>query len=461
VLRGLDLTVEPGSFVGLIGANGAGKSTLIKILDGVTAPSAGQIRLGTETVSSLGDRAEVAFVHQDLGLVDGISIADNFRLGEAPMRRFGIFLDLSRERREAEAALARVEVDRSPDTLVGELSPAEKTLVAIARAFARGATILVMDEATSNLTTRGARRVLDVLAGVVAAGGSVIMVTHRLAEIIDATTRVVALVDGQIVHDAPTSELDREAVARMLVSHAPAALDSVVTSPGDVMVRLTGVTYPGIGPGIGPFDLEVRAGEVVGLTGNQGSGLHEIGFLVHGSHVPSAGSVWRADGLKSALVPPHRETQGGFADLTVMDNTSIASLRSLRSGVRLLNLQRELAGTMRLIGRLQVKPAAPDAIYSSLSGGNKQKVLFARALLTGARLFILCEPTRGVDPSTRNEIYHLIREVRATGAAVLVVSSDSEDLVAVADRVGLVSGGRIGLMTDMADLSDDGLEAYV
>jgi ABC-type sugar transport system ATPase subunit len=127
----------------------------------------------------------------------------------------------------------------------------------------------------------------------------------------------------------------------------------------------------------------------------------------------------------------------------------------------LLNLQRELAGTMRLIGRLQVKPAAPDAIYSSLSGGNKQKVLFARALLTGARLFILCEPTRGVDPSTRNEIYHLIREVRATGAAVLVVSSDSEDLVAVADRVGLVSGGRIGLMTDMADLSDDGLEAYV
>jgi len=457
VLRGLDLTIEPGSFVGLMGANGAGKSTLIKILDGVTNASSGTILLDGAPVDSLRLRSEVAFVHQDLGLVDGISIADNLRLGERPMRTLGLFLDLQRERSEATKALERVQVDRSPDTLVGTLSPAEKTLVAIARAFARGANFLVMDEATSNLTAQGASRVLNVLNSVVEDGGSVIMVTHRLSEVIQATNRVVALVDGRIAHDAPTATLDRAALALMLAPEAAAAEERLASGPGEVLFRMTGVRAPDLGP----VDLEVRAGEVVGITGNQGSGLHTIGFLANRTVSPTHGTVWLADGVTTALVPPHRETEGGFADQTLLENMTLSALSALRLRSRLLSLSKESADAQHMVGRLRVKPSTTDAIFGSLSGGNKQKVVFARALLSGAQVFVLCEPTRGVDPATRAEIYQLIHELRSSGAGVLVLSSDSEDLLAVSDRVAVVVAGLIQHMTPISDLESEGLEAFV
>jgi len=458
VLRGLDLEIAPGSFVGLIGANGAGKSTLIKILDGVTPKSTGKIFLDDKVVDSLRDRTEVAFVHQDLGLVDGISIADNFRLGQAPLRKFGVLVDLQRERAEAADALERVGVERSPDTLVEALSPAEKTLVAIARAFARGATFLVMDEATSNLTPRGAKRVIDVLSSVVADGGTVIMVTHRLSEIIEATSRVVALIDGRIAHDAETRHLDREGLARMLVNQDSVLSEEDITEPGDVVFRMTGARA---WPNVGPIDLEIRSGEVVGITGNQGSGLHAIGLLANGAVAPSHGTVWFADGVESALVPPHRETEGGFSDQTILENMTLSSLRLFRGRSRSLDLNAESDAGHTMVKRLKVKPAAADAMFGSLSGGNKQKVIFARAILSGAKFLVLCEPTRGVDPATRTEIYQLIRDLRASGAAILVVSSDSEDLLAVSDRVGVAIGGKLEHMTPLSHLEDEGLEAFV
>ncbi|MCU1676289.1 MAG: Sugar transporter ATP-binding protein, partial [Frankiales bacterium] len=194
VLGGIDLTIRSGEFVGLMGPNGAGKSTLIKILGGVYTRTSGDITYAGAPVRSLAERPEVGFIHQDLGLIDDLSIVDNLRLGEAPMRRVGPVLDGGRERRSAEAALQTVRLDRPVTTLVGELAPGEKTLVAVARLLSRGARVLFIDETTSTLPPQDANRLITTLRDTVASqGATVIMVSHKLSEILDATERIVVL----------------------------------------------------------------------------------------------------------------------------------------------------------------------------------------------------------------------------------------------------------------------------
>ena len=188
----------------------------------------------------------------------------------------------------------------------------------------------------------------------------------------------------------------------------------------------------------GPVDLELRAGEVVGLTGLPGSGLHDVAFLVHGSVKPRKGAVMLSDGVRTALVPPHRESQGGFLELNVGQNMTVSSLADWRHPLRLLRGGAERRDTQEMVERLSVHPSDAGAAFGTLSGGNKQKVVFGRLLFQRPDLYVLCEPTRGVDVSTRAEIYRLIRQVAQDGAAVLIATSDAEDLFAVCDRIGVV-----------------------
>ena len=462
VLRGIDLTVRGGEFVGLMGPNGAGKSTLIKILDGVYTRSGGTILLGGQPVDSLAGHPEVGFIHQDLGLVDALSIADNLRLGERPLRLIGPILDRRAERESAERATARVGLSIPVDTPLGELTPGEKTLVAVARAFERGASILIVDESTSTLPPSDARRVIDSLAASSARGTTVIMVTHKLAEILDATNRVVVLLEGEIARDEQTTGLDRNALVGMLLQHEsidPAASSEDVSSPsGEVMLRLDGVRY---GP-LGPIDLEVRSGEVIGLSGLPGSGLHDIAFLAYGSLPPTAGTVGLGHpGVRRALVPPHRESQGGFGELSVRENMTISSLGRWSRFLSLINMRMESSDCRDMSESLSLRPRSIETEYEVLSGGNKQKVVFARSLLRRPEVYVLCEPTRGVDVGTRSEIYRLIRGLRAQGAAILIASSDAEDLLSVCDRVSIVSDGRLQPLRAVAELNTAELEMMI
>jgi len=465
VLHGIDLTIAGGDFVGLMGPNGAGKSTLIKVLDGVYERSSGEVRYGGELVSSLGARPEVGFIHQDLGLVDELSITDNLRLGERPLRRFGPLLDRGRERADAARALARVNLGLPVDTAVGALSPGEKTLVAIARVLDRGAKVLFVDEATSTLPPADSRRLLEALKETAAGGATVIMVSHKLSEILDATNRVVLLLDGRIVEDSPAASLDREALVSMLVAReksesAGAGLHerkAAHAGDGPEALRLEDVH----GGAVRGLDLTVRKGEVVGLTGLPGSGLHDLAHLAHGTMRPTKGRVVKPKGARSALVPPHRESQGGFADQSVTENLTISSLSRWRGPSRLLRGDRERADAQAMVERLGVKPADPEANFATLSGGNKQKVIFGRVLMSRPSLYVLCEPTRGVDVGTRLEIYALIDELAAAGAAVLVVSSDSEDLFAVCDRIAVVTDGRLSAFLTATETNPQQLEAFI
>ena len=465
VLHDIDLTIRGGEFIGLMGPNGAGKSTLIKILDGVYTATSGEIRLGGEKVVTLGGRADVGFIHQDLGLIDTLSISENLRLGEEPMRRFGPILDGRRERESAAVALERVGLDASVDTLVGELSPGEKTLVAVARVFARGARILFVDESTSTLPPRDAQRVIDSLQKVAGDGATVIMVSHKLAEILGATSRVVILLDGRLAADHPTKGLDRKALVDMLLQHEAARADDALhdthvgdaASSSELLLEMNGA----YGGRAGPVDLKVLAGEVVGLSGLPGSGLHDLAFLAHGSMRPTKGTVRRRDGLRVALVPPHRESQGGFGPLEVRQNLTISSLSRWASFIKMLAVRREGVDSAEMVKRLDIKPNRIDMPYGVLSGGNKQKVIFGRVMLQEPDLYVLCEPTRGVDVGTRSELYRLIRELRAQGAGVLIVSSDSEDLLAVCDRVAVITDGRLSEMQSVSTMDQSELETLL
>lgn len=458
VLKGIDLTVRGGEFLGLMGPNGAGKSTLIKILDGIHTASSGEIRIGDDRVASLAGREDVGFIHQDLGLIDDLSVVENLRLGAEPLRWFGPLLDHSAERAAAETALEMVGLAVSVDAPVGSLSPGEKTLVAVARVFSRGASIVFVDESTSTLPPSEARRVIESLAEASARGATIVMVTHKLSEILDATRRVVVLLDGGVAVDQQTAGLDRAALVRMLVRHTEQNEDVSVTrsvaDPGDVVLTMRAA----IGGRAGPIDLVVREGEVLGLTGLPGSGLHDVAYLAAGQMVPASGTVSLVNGATRAIVPPHRETQGGFNDLSVRENLTISSLPRWRSKWRLLATGRERRDSEVMVKELNVRPPSADTVFGALSGGNKQKVIFGRTLSQKATLYVLCEPTRGVDVEARAEIYRLIAQLRAEKAAVLVVTSDYEDLVAVADRIAAVVEGGLKNIQDTHHMNIDELE---
>lgn len=464
VLRGIDLEVKPGDFVGLMGPNGAGKSTLIKVLDGLYPKTSGEVLLGGRPVSSLGGLRDVGFIHQDLGLVDELSIADNLGLGHRSIRR-GPFVNRGGENNRASDALARVQLNRSPATLVRDLAPGERALVAIARAFDQGAKILFVDESTSALPPADVDRVVVALKRTAELGASIVMVTHKLAEILDATRRVVVILDGVIAADEITSQLDRSGLVLLLHQHETGRTGNGVPAQnrqpfgaGEVLLALDGA----VGGRAGPVDLEIRAGEVVGLTGSPGSGLHDLGLMAAGALKPVSGTATTAPGVRRALVPPYRETQGGFNDLDVAANLTISALRRWMSWCGLLRKSEELKQSRESVRDLNVQPAETAIDFGVLSGGNKQKVILGRALLREPNLLVLCEPTRGVDVGTRSELYSTIREFsRRREVAVLVVSSDAEDLFGLCDRVAVINDGILGEIHDVDDLTAADMEQMV
>jgi ribose transport system ATP-binding protein len=460
VLHGIDLAFEPGQFIGLMGPNGAGKSTLIKILDGLYSADEGSIKLDDEVVRNLGSRKECGFIHQDLGLIEDMTICENLRLGQAPMKLAGPILNLKREREAAAEAISRVGLDRDVDTPVSALSPGEKTLVAVARTLDRGARILFVDEATSTLPAADSRRLMDALRATVDDGATVIMVSHKLSEILDDTDRVVVLLDGEVSTDEPTASLDRESLVERLVAHESEGAveeDAVTCEPGEELIALEAACAGRAGP----VNLSLRGGEITGLTGLPGSGLHDIGFLVHGSMKPVRGKVKVDRKIKRALVPPHRETQGGIPLNSIRENLTLSSLDRWRNLGRLLALRREERDAQRMTTDLNVVPGDAAGPYGVLSGGNKQKVIFGRVLLREPQVYVLCEPTRGVDIKTRTEIYRLIRKLRSRDVAVLVISSDSEDLFAVCDRIGVVDDGTVEELVPAEQMNTQQLEALV
>ncbi|MEU1971449.1 sugar ABC transporter ATP-binding protein [Microbacterium sp. NPDC019599] len=457
-LRGVDLDVMPGEVHCILGQNGAGKSTLIKTLAGVHRPDEGVIRWLGEEVDIPSPESAIALgiatMYQELDVVDGLTIAENIFLGHELAR--GGFTKRSEAAKQTRDLLRRLgHPNLSPNTEVGSLSAANKQIVSMARALSHDIKLIIMDEPSAVLDTEEVKNLFGVVRELTTAGIAVVYITHRLEEIRQIGDRITVLKDGRSmasgipVAGTSTPELIRLMTGREVANVFPPAVPIANDAPLVLEVEDLGLT--------GVFDavsFSVRAGEIVGLAGLVGSGRSEILETVYGARKATAGSV-RVGGKRLprgsvvaavdagvGLSPEERKSQGLVLDEPIFVNVTLSSVsRFAKAGFLDERAERQI--TREQIDALELRPADPDRPAMTLSGGNQQKILLARWLVHGTRVLLLDEPTRGVDVGARAEIYALIRRLAAAGNAVVIVSSEIEEVLGLADTVLVVADGRV------------------
>ncbi|HEV7753933.1 MAG TPA: sugar ABC transporter ATP-binding protein [Baekduia sp.] len=475
-LDDVSFDVLPAEVHALVGHNGSGKSTFVKILAGYHEPDAGSVEIDGVAVP-FGDpeatrRAGLRFIHQELGLVDDLTVLENLRLGTEWSTARGARIRWSREREAAAAATERVGLRVHPDVLASALSPVQRTQLAVARALQDegGARILFFDEPTATLPGSEVDRLFAVIRGVVAHGISAVYISHRLEELPQIADRVTVLRDGKVVGSGPQPSFDRARLVDLIVGGevqdrraAPgrAGGGAAGSEIAPETLRFTEVA----GGELVDASFAIRRGEVVGMAGLVGSGVGDVPALLLGRVAKASGQVHiegdavdelgpRALLARHAAVLPSARALKSILPLSVRENLTLPDLSPLWRGGR-LRLRGERAEAAELMERFDVRPRQPERVLGELSGGNQQKVAVAKWLRTNPRLLVLDEPTQGVDIGGKEEILRLLRAAADDGVAVLICSSDVEDLTPVCDRVLIVRGGRIGTELTGSDLTTE------
>jgi len=471
-LADFSMAVRPGEVIGLVGENGAGKSTLMKILGGVVEPDRGTIEIDGVAHPSLtvaqSMAAGIAFVHQELNLFDNLSVAANVYIGREP-RKYGFLqlVDDDRLERDVQPYLDRLGATFSPSTPVARLSIAEQQIVEIAKALSLQSRLVILDEPTSSLPIAETERLLEVIAGLKAHGISVIFISHRLHEVVEASDRVLVLRDGRLVGALEGDDINHDAMVRLMVGRDLKVEYVAPSRPGgDVVVSIKGLrtaTYPGH-----DIDLDLHAGEILGLAGLVGAGRTELARVLFGIDRPAGGSFTlngqvaqfstSSDAVDAGifLVPEDRKGAGLLLDLPIAQNITLPDLRAYaRSG--LVSRDAERAQAKRSRSDLDIRAADVGQLASSLSGGNQQKVVLAKWLAMKPKAIIFDEPTRGIDVGAKAEIYRLMRALSDSGVAVLMISSDMEEVIGVSDRVAVMHEGHIQGTLDRAQCSEENI----
>jgi len=473
----VSLSLDRGEVRGLVGTNGCGKSTLIKLLSGFhRGTPQTSVRLGGQELArhgAVGNDERLAFVHQDLGLVDDVSILENislvagFRNGRRP-------INWSAETRRAVALLARFGIKADVRTPVRELSAADRTLLAMTRALAGlpdgEAAVVVLDEPTSALAEAEVERILAAIRQLADGGSAVLFVSHRLNEILESADSVSVMREGKTTGTFPTKSIsEAQLVEHMLgrplqqLIHQPQAITG-----GRTRLSLRGLT----GRRLRALSLDVAPGEIVGITGLQGSGKSEVARLVAGAEQARKGEILldgesanlrnpreaRSAGI--AFVPPERREQGGIGEFTASENISLPDLRSFMRRGRLSG-RAQLEASQTWMGLTDVRPADPGRPFTQFSGGNQQKIVFAKWLRLNPRVLILDEPTKAVDVGAVKDLYELVQERASHGLAVLLISSDWEDMARICHRVLVLDRGHLAAQFDGAALTADALTLAV
>ncbi|WP_392543373.1 sugar ABC transporter ATP-binding protein [Oryzobacter telluris] len=456
-LGGVDLDVRPGEVHCLLGQNGAGKSTLIKVLAGVHQPDEGTITWDGEEVTFAHPQAAmdlgIATIYQELDLVEGLTVAENIYLGHE-RSRFG-FSQRRAATRAAAALLKRLgHSEINPGTEVGDLSAAGQQIVSMARALSHDAKLIIMDEPSAVLDAGEVERLFHVIRDLTAEGVAVIYISHRLEEIRTIGDRVTVLKDGKTVStglsakETPTSEVIRLMTGRAIEYVFPPRRKPPT---GPSLLQVEGISRRGEFTDV---SFEVRPGEVLGFAGLVGAGRSEIIETVFGArkadtgsvHVDGArirnGSVGAAVAAGIGLCPEERKSQALLLGDSIATNISMASLTRFSRG-GFIDHDAENAAALEQTTSLDVRPPGVDREMRTLSGGNQQKIVLARWLLRGCRVLLLDEPTRGVDVGARSEIYALVRRLADDGVAVVVVSSEIEEVLGLSDRVLVVGEGSV------------------
>lgn len=463
----VSLALRPGEIHALVGQNGSGKSTLVRCLAGAHQPDSGELRLRGEAVS-LGNPTVarwrgVATIYQELSLVPTLTVAENIFLGRLPTRAAGTLVDWPGMRHRSIRTLEELGIQIDPGATVRMLSVAEQQLIEIAKAISEDSTLLVMDEPTAALGLNETQRLHELIRRLARQGKAVLYISHRIDEVFEIADWVSVLKDGKLAGSRAIADLDEDGVVRMMLGaeiqeHYPKQHNA----RPEVCLEVEGLATDA---GVADITFSVHAGEVVGLGGMVGSGRTEIAKALFGAERPIRGTI-RLDGrpvqFRSpkdaiaagiALVPENRKADGLFFNFRGPQNITIARLSALRAGP-FLNLRKEARYSLEYFEKLNISRAGLDRTVQFLSGGNQQKIILARWLFSKARLLILDEPTQGVDIGARIEVYRIINELTAMGIAILLISSDYPELLAMSDRVAIVRAKRILEIRPSSDLSE-------
>jgi ribose transport system ATP-binding protein len=466
-LRGVDFDVQSGEVHALIGENGAGKSTLMRVLGGEMPPSSGELRIDGKSTELHGPRAArahgIAIIHQELALAPDLSVAENIFLGELS----GV-ISWSALRRRAGELIASLGFDIDPTRRVSSLAVAHQQVVEIAKALSRKVKIIVFDEPTAVLSAQDAERLHEIIARLRAEGVGIVYISHRLEEILSISDRVTVMKDGQVVATKPAAELTIDAMIRMMVGRPMAALFPE-KGPRTIGEERLAVRDLQAGRLVRGVTFSVRGGEIVGLGGLVGSGRTEVARVIFGADALESGAIF-LDGKEAkvrspknavkagiCLVPEDRKGQGVVLDAAIRINATMARLSAVvnRFGFVRQALERKLVGD--LASSLKLKASRIDAPVSTLSGGNQQKVVLAKWFHAGGNVIILDEPTRGVDVGAKSEIYGIVLKLAEAGKAVLVISSEHQELFGLCDRILVMGEGQLRGELKPPDYSEERL----
>jgi ABC-type sugar transport system ATPase subunit len=448
----VDFDVRSGEVNALVGENGAGKSTLIKIMAGFYAPDQGEIRVDGKHLNAdpaAAHRAGVATIHQDHHLVPSMTVAENIMLGHWPSR-FGV-ISKTEQTKRARRALAQVAPELLPSTRARRLSPAEGQLVEIARALSEEARALIMDEPTTSLSPREIDRLFAVVNELKYQGLGIVFVSHWLEEVFRIADRITVLRDGKLVGSAPTHELDQDRVIKMMVGRAVREVTTSARQRGKVVLEVRNLTCSGI---IEDVSFKVHGGEIVVLTGLVGAGRSELASCIFGIDRYETGEVL-VNGKPVApndptaamragigFIPEDRRRQALVGQLSVSTNVTLAALDRIAPRW-VISTERESEIMNEATRSLAIKMASPSVRVSTLSGGNQQKVVLARWIARAPNLLILDEPTKGIDVGAKAEISEIIILLASQGTAILLISSELPEVLALGDRVIVMRSGRI------------------
>jgi rhamnose transport system ATP-binding protein len=466
-LRDVSLALYPGEVHALLGENGAGKSTVVKILGGIHSPDSGVIKIGGEEVElhspAQAQHLGIAVIHQEPTLFPDLNVAENVFMGRHPRDRFGR-VDWKRMYQEVEQLLAELDVPLSVYTPVQGLSVADQQLVEIAKALSLHARVLVMDEPTAALSAHEVEKLFAITRQLREHGVAILFVSHRLEEIFELADRITVLRDGAHVITAPAAQFTSEDLIRYMVGRELTALfPKSEAEIGDVLLDVRHLTRNGVFQDV---SFQLRRGEILGFAGLVGAGRTEVARVIFGIDRADAGEIRIGNELVQisspkdamrhglAYVPEDRRQQGLVMDFSIAANMTLPILQQV-SRLGVVNRQRERQIATDYSQQLHVRSAGIDQLVKALSGGNQQKVVLAKWLITNPSILILDEPTRGIDVGAKSEVHRIISDLAAKGLGIILISSELPEVLAMSDRVLVMHEGHLTGMFDRAEANQE------
>jgi ribose transport system ATP-binding protein len=469
-LEGMNLVVREGEIHALLGENGAGKSTLIKILSGAYSKDKGEILYKGKPIEILSphhaQQLGISTIYQEFNLAPHLTVPENIFMGHLPTK--GLTIDWATARARSMEVLDRLGITLPMDVPAGTLSVADQQLVEIAKALVRETKLLIMDEPSAVLGEEDLEKLFKVVKTLQANGIAIIYISHRLIEVFEIAEKVTVMKDGRLVGTKNVSEVNMNLLVRMMIGRDLQDIYPKKTNtPGEVLLKVQGLQRPGV---LKDISFELHRGEILGVAGMRGAGRTELARAIFGADPHSghmelgdkpfhAGSPSDAIRQKVALATEDRKTEGLFLQQSVRTNVTISGLMDLARAL-VINKNQENLQVQTLIHRLRIKTPSSESLVSGMSGGNQQKVVFARWLNIGVQVFLMDEPTRGIDVVSKYEIYQIMVELASKGTGIIMISSELPEILGMSDRILVMHEGQIAQELSRDEATEERIMHY-